>query len=75
MACGGNLPILAVATTAIYFLVAYGVPALVRVLPRSRDTPSELSLVYRDGHGILREALAECARRGFSISDLSIKHD
>ena len=43
-------------------------------LPRSRDAPSDLRLVYLDGHGILREALAECARRGFSISDLSIKH-
>jgi putative Mg2+ transporter-C (MgtC) family protein len=75
MACGGNLPILAVATTIIYFLVAYGYPRLVDVLPRSRESPAELSIVYRDGHGILREALAECARRGFAISDLSIKHD
>lgn len=75
MACGGNMPILAVATTLVYFVVAYAYPALVRYLPRSRDAPSDLRLVYLDGHGILREALAECARRGFSISDLSIKHE
>ncbi len=75
MACGGDLPVLATATTVIYFLVAYGYPKLVEVLPRSRESPAELSLVYRDGHGTLREALAECARRGFAISDLSIKHD
>lgn len=31
--------------------------------------------MYLDGHGILREALAECARRAFSISDLNIKHE
>ena len=74
MACGGDLPVLAVATTLVYFVVAYLYPELVRRLPRSRDAPSELRLVYLDGHGILREALAECARRGFSISDLSIKH-
>ena len=73
MACGGDLPLIAVATTLIYFLVAYGYPWLVRGLPSSRYAPSELQLVYIDGHGILREALAECARRGFSISDLSIK--
>ena len=72
MACGGDLPIIAVATTLIYFLVAYGYPLLVRILPSSRYAPSELRLVYVDGQGILREALAECARRGFSISDLSI---
>jgi putative Mg2+ transporter-C (MgtC) family protein len=75
MACGGDLPIIAVATTLIYFVVAYAYPELVHRLPRSRDAPSELRLVYLDGQGILREALAECARRGFSISDLSIKHD
>jgi len=74
MACGGDLPLLAVATTLVYFVVAYLYPELVRRLPRSRDAPSELRLVYLDGHGILREALAECARRGFLISDLSIKH-
>jgi putative Mg2+ transporter-C (MgtC) family protein len=73
MACGGDLPLIAVATTLIYFLVAFGYPFLVRLLPRSRYAPSELRLIYLDGQGILREALAECARRGFSISDLSIK--
>ena len=74
MACGGDLPIVAITTTLIYFIVAYIYPELVHRLPRSRDAPSDLRLVYLDGHGILREALAECARRGFSISDLSIKH-
>jgi putative Mg2+ transporter-C (MgtC) family protein len=73
MACGGDLPLIAVGTTLIYFLIAYGYPLLVRLLPRSRFAPSDLRLVYVDGHGILREALAECARRGFSISDLSIE--
>jgi putative Mg2+ transporter-C (MgtC) family protein len=74
MACGGDLPLIAVATTLIYFLVAYGFPSLVRRLPRSRYAPSELRLVYLDGRGILREALSECAQRGFSISDVSIEH-
>jgi putative Mg2+ transporter-C (MgtC) family protein len=73
MAAGGDLPLIAIATTIIYFVVAYAYPVLVRALPRSRDTPSDLRLIYLDGQGILREALAECARRGFSISDLSIK--
>ena len=52
MACGGDLPVLAVATTLVYFVVAYLYPELVRRLPRSRDAPSELRLVYLDGHGI-----------------------
>jgi putative Mg2+ transporter-C (MgtC) family protein len=73
MACGGDLPLIAVGTTGIYFLVAYGYPLIVRSLPRSRFGPSDLQLVYRDGQGTLREALAECARRGYQISDLSIR--
>ena len=75
MACGGSLPLVALATTLGYFVVAYGYPHLVPLLPRSRNAPSDLRLVYLDGHGLLREALAECARRGFSISDLAIKHE
>ena len=75
MACGGNLPIVAVATTLAYFIVAYLYPRLVERLPISRDAPVELRLVYLDGQGILREALAECAERGFSISNLSVKHN
>jgi putative Mg2+ transporter-C (MgtC) family protein len=75
MACGGDLPLVATATTVIYIIVAYVFPPLVRLLPRSRFAPSELRLVYVDGRGLLREALAECARRGFSISDLSISHE
>jgi putative Mg2+ transporter-C (MgtC) family protein len=74
MACGGDLPLLAIATTLIYFLVAYGYPVLLPLLPSSRYAPSELRLVYRDGRGVLREALSQCAQRGFSIADLNIQH-
>lgn len=75
MACGGDLPLVAIATTVIYMVVAYLFPYLVRLLPRSRFAPSELRLVYLDGRGLLREALTQCAQRGFSISDLEVKHD
>jgi putative Mg2+ transporter-C (MgtC) family protein len=75
MACAGDLPLIAVATTLVYYVVVYLYPYLVRLLPRSRWTPAEVRLEYLDGRGTLREALAECARRGFSISDLSIKHE
>ncbi len=75
MACGGNLPIVALAATLMYYFIAYGYPPLMQRLPRSRDTPSELELVYVDGRGTLREALSQCAQRGFAISDLAIKHN
>ncbi len=75
MACGGDLPLVAVTTTVIYFVVAYAYPRLLEWLPRSRLAPFELRLVYVDGHGILRRALTQCAQRGFFISDVSINND
>jgi putative Mg2+ transporter-C (MgtC) family protein len=65
----GDLPLVALTATVIYFVVAYGYPPLVALLPRSRQAPSELRLVYLDGRGILREALSQWARRGFAIPD------
>lgn len=55
--------------------MAFVYPPLVELLPQSRHSPSELRLVYLDGRGILRRALAECSRRGFAISEVPIKHD
>ena len=54
MACGGNLPLVAIATTVVYMIVAYVYPFLLRILPRPRFAPSELRLVYVDGRGLLR---------------------
>jgi putative Mg2+ transporter-C (MgtC) family protein len=75
MACGGDLPLIALVTTAIYFIVAYGYPVLFRGLPVLGAAPSELRLLYVGGRGTLRRALEECANRGFSISDLTIRKE
>jgi putative Mg2+ transporter-C (MgtC) family protein len=42
MACGAGLPLLAVAATVAYFIVALVFPLLLRVLPGS-NTPTEQS--------------------------------
>lgn len=72
MACGGALPVLAVATTAIYLGVTYGYPWLVHHLPRSRFTPTHLQLIYADGHGVLRDALTVTSRHDFALTDLAV---
>jgi putative Mg2+ transporter-C (MgtC) family protein len=74
-ACGGDLPLIALVTTAIYFVVAYGYPLLFGRLPALAGGSSELRLVYVGGQGTLRRALEECAHRGFSISDLTIRNE
>jgi putative Mg2+ transporter-C (MgtC) family protein len=72
-AAGGGLPVLAVATTLAYFLVAYGYPRLVHVLPTSVWAPSLVRVTYLDGRGLLRDVLARCVAAGFQVVDVSFR--
>jgi putative Mg2+ transporter-C (MgtC) family protein len=71
MAAGAGLPILAVLTTAAYFLVVYGYTPVVRRLPGSSYAPSSLRLSYWENQGVLRRTLAECTERGFVVQRLA----
>ncbi len=73
MAAGAGLPILAVLVTGAHFIVVYGFTPLAARLPRSKYAPSQLSISYLNGHGVLRQALAESTERGFTVSRLSTK--
>jgi putative Mg2+ transporter-C (MgtC) family protein len=75
MAAGASLWILAVAATLGYFLVAYGYAPAARRLPGARVEPSLVHLHYREGRGVLRRALAESTRRGFTIAEVAIEPD
>jgi putative Mg2+ transporter-C (MgtC) family protein len=74
MAAGGNLPLLAGATTAIYVLISAAYPLVERILPRSRFSASRVRLTYRDGEGVLRTLLSTFSDHGFSVADLSVEH-
>jgi putative Mg2+ transporter-C (MgtC) family protein len=73
MAAGGALPLLATLTTVMYLIVSYGYPMITERLPTSRSAPSQMWLTYRDGQGLLRHLLADCAERGFAVSDLQVE--
>jgi len=73
MACGAGLPILAVAVTAIHFVVIGLFPMIERRLPKSRWSAMSLRLSYWDGRGILREVLAICTQQEFSVSRLQVE--
>jgi putative Mg2+ transporter-C (MgtC) family protein len=73
LAAGGDLPVLATATTVAYLLVAVAFPPLARRLPRSGATPTHLRVAYQDGHGVLRDALAVCTGAGFAVVDLVVR--
>lgn len=70
-ASGAGLPVLAVLTTVIYFLVALGFPMITRRLPHSSTAISALRVRYPDGRGILRDVLREATERGFAIDSIS----
>jgi len=69
-ASGAGLPVLAVLTTGIYFVVVLAFPMAARRLPRSATAISALRVRYPDGRGILREVLREATARG-SLSTMS----
>jgi len=71
MAAGAGLPLLALLTTAAYFLVVFGYTPLVNRMPGSKYAPSTLVVTYRGGEGVLRRTLAECTDRGFVVRHLS----
>jgi putative Mg2+ transporter-C (MgtC) family protein len=71
-AAGASLWLLAVATTAAYFFVAFGLSELARRLPRSPHAPSAVRIVYADGHGVLRPILATCAEQSFKVADVAV---
>lgn len=78
MAAGGGLPVLAVAVTAVHFLVVYGLSSLSHRLPLRRFRPAGMArmrLVYRDGRGVLRQVLMECTQRGFVILEVNVDRD
>lgn len=75
MACGGGLLFLAVAVTAVHFLVVYAYTPVARRLPGPRFSVSQLQLLYQDRRGVLRQALAECTGRGFVITSLAVQRD
>lgn len=71
-AAGASLPLLAVATTAAYFLVVFVLSPIARRLPASPYAPSALKVDYEDGRGILRRVLATCTARDFKVADVKV---
>jgi putative Mg2+ transporter-C (MgtC) family protein len=69
-AAGAGLPILAILTTGIYFLVTLAFPVMTRRLPRSATAVSAVRVRYPDGYGRLRDILSEATTQGFIINDV-----
>jgi putative Mg2+ transporter-C (MgtC) family protein len=74
-AAGAGLPLLAVLSTGVYFVVAIAFPLLTQRLPRSGTAMSVVHVRYPDGRGILRDVLALVTERGFAVDELATTAD
>ncbi|MEU2714360.1 MgtC/SapB family protein [Streptomyces sp. NPDC007205] len=74
MACGGGLPILALAVTALHFLVVRGYPLVTsRLIPGTAAGTFEARLTYRTGAALLPRLMETCTRRGFRIVQVKVE--
>ncbi|MFG2606347.1 MgtC/SapB family protein [Streptomyces sp. NPDC048514] len=74
MACGGGLPVLALAVTALHFLVVRGYPRFsARLIPGTAAAVFEARLTYRTGTALLPRLMQTCTRRGFRIVQFKVE--
>jgi putative Mg2+ transporter-C (MgtC) family protein len=72
MACGGGLPVLAVATTLGHFVIMLIFPKLERRLPQARPRTTEIYISYEDGRDLLRTVLIKCTELRFAIDHVQL---
>jgi putative Mg2+ transporter-C (MgtC) family protein len=70
-AAGAGLPLLAVAATGAYLIVALAFQPAARWLPRSGSAVSLLRVSYPDGRGMLRNVLRIATEQGFAVDELA----
>jgi putative Mg2+ transporter-C (MgtC) family protein len=76
MACGGGLELLAIAATAVHFLIIRGFPLVTRRLTAAVSVEQvELRLAYRTRSGVLGRVLELCTSRGFQVTDVQVDHE
>lgn len=74
MACGGGLPILALAVTALHFLVVRGYTRFAsRLIPETAAASFEAHLTYRTGSALLPRLMQTCTRGGFRIVQVRVE--
>jgi putative Mg2+ transporter-C (MgtC) family protein len=72
MAAGAGLYALAIASTVGAFLITLVFTPITARMRRSQDIFGEVSLTYRQGTGVLRQAMAELTRSGCSVEALKV---
>lgn len=69
-AAGAGLWLLAVTTTALYFVTLYGLRPVSRWARRFRADAQRLQVTYLDGRGLLRDVVTRTTAYGFAVAEL-----
>jgi putative Mg2+ transporter-C (MgtC) family protein len=72
MAAGAGMPLLAVVVTGLHFVIVTGFTPLTQHLPGVNRGTVHLHVTYEDSRGVLRQLLAACANRRWSITNLAV---
>jgi putative Mg2+ transporter-C (MgtC) family protein len=72
MAAGAGLVLVSVVATAGHFVITQGYLPLQRLAIRLRRGPEQITLVYREGRGVLRRALQVCTDSGFTVTAVRV---
>jgi putative Mg2+ transporter-C (MgtC) family protein len=71
MAAGAGLRVLACAVTALHFVIVFGYSTLRWWLAGTGRVAASFTVIYEGHRGVLRDLLALCTDRGWSITSLS----
>ncbi|MFF1378799.1 MgtC/SapB family protein [Streptomyces sp. NPDC058308] len=76
MACGGGLPLLAAAATAVHFLVVRGLPRLTDRIPlKPRPQALQLTITYDTAQGLLGRVLELTTGAGFRVDAVRVTRE
>ncbi len=70
MAAGAGLLLLAVAVTALHFVIILGFSPLARRLTNRLSGTIHLHVTYQDGRGVLRQVLSACEKHGWQVTSV-----
>lgn len=72
MAAGAGLPLLALAVTALHFVVMLGYTPLSRLIADRGNYERRYTVTYEDGRGVLRSILTACTAHAWTVRSLAV---
>lgn len=75
MAAGAGLILIALAATALHYVIVFILPRLAAVLPRSEFLSSSVRIMYPDNQGALRPIIAQLTGTGWQLTNFAVTRD